>query len=225
MSFFLQKAVDAEAKQAAAAKEQAEAQKSKAAAEAASAPPSKAVSPADAKNGAKGKTDIVRQGGPRKGRDPTEIRLTSEIADLDCSAIPGVECSWPNKKDLLNFEVKLKPVDGLYQGANLKFKVTVPKGYPHTAPTCVCETRCYHPNIDLNGRVCLNILRADWNPCLGISHVLMGLQHLFLEPNPDDPLNTDAADLMCRDPARFKETVRSTLNGGHHGGSAFPKLL
>ena len=38
----------------------------------------------------------------------------------------------------------------------------------------------YHPNIDLEGNVCLNILREDWKPVLSISAVIYGLQFLFL---------------------------------------------
>lgn len=36
---------------------------------------------------------------------------------------------------------------------------------------------------------CRNILREDWKPVLNLSSVMVGLQYLFLEPNPDDPLN------------------------------------
>jgi len=52
----------------------------------------------------------------------------------------------------------------------------------------------YHPNIDLDGNVCLNILREDWKPVLTINAIVYGLQYLFLEPNPDDPLNKEAAN-------------------------------
>jgi len=38
----------------------------------------------------------------------------------------------------------------------------------------------YHPNIDLEGNICLNILREDWKPVLSISSVVYGLQFLFL---------------------------------------------
>ena len=38
----------------------------------------------------------------------------------------------------------------------------------------------YHPNIDLEGNVCLNILREDWKPVLTINAVVYGLQYLFL---------------------------------------------
>ena len=43
-----------------------------------------------------------------------------------------------------------------------------------------CETKVYHPNIDLEGNVCLNILREDWKPVLTINSIVYGLQYLFL---------------------------------------------
>ena len=36
----------------------------------------------------------------------------------------------------------------------------VGQGYPHDPPKVKCETMVYHPNIDLEGNVCLNILRS-----------------------------------------------------------------
>ena len=37
--------------------------------------------------------------------------------------------------------------------------------------------------------MCLNLLRKDWKPVLDTQAVIHGLLFLFLEPNPDDPLN------------------------------------
>jgi hypothetical protein len=44
----------------------------------------------------------------------------------------------------------------------------------------VMHMQVYHPNIDLEGNVCLNILREDWNPVLSVNSILYGLQYLFL---------------------------------------------
>ena len=44
----------------------------------------------------------------------------------------------------------------------------------------VLALQVFHPNIDLEGNVCLNILREDWKPVLSINSVLYGLQYLFL---------------------------------------------
>jgi hypothetical protein len=47
-------------------------------------------------------------------------------------------------------------------------------------PARVRRGQVYHPNIDLDGNICLNILREDWKPVLSISSVVYGLQFLFL---------------------------------------------
>ena len=54
----------------------------------------------------------------------------------------------------------------------------------------------YHPNIDFDGAVCLNILRAEWKPVLDINAVIYGIIFLFYEPNPEDPLNKEAAVML-----------------------------
>ena len=46
--------------------------------------------------------------------------------------------------------------------------------------TTPCPAQVYHPNIDPEGNVCLNILREDWKPVLSISSVIYGLQFLFM---------------------------------------------
>lgn len=58
-----------------------------------------------------------------------------------------------------------------------------------TGQTTNIIVQIYHPNIDTEGNVCLNILRDDWKPVLTINSICFGLQFLFSEPNPDDPLN------------------------------------
>jgi len=169
--------------------------------------------------------DIKKKAPNQRKRDPTDIRLMTELSNLDLSAVPGVEINHPDKRNQKIFDVIVIPQDGLWKSAKFKFVVKAPSGYPHEAPVVTCDTRVYHPNIDLQGKVCLNILRAEWNPCLGIQHVLMGLMTLFLEPNADDPLNKEAADLMVNDKKKFEKNVYDSLRGGYVVNHAFTKLL
>lgn len=76
----------------------------------------------------------------------------------------------------------------------------------------------------LQGNVCLNILRADWKPILDINAVIYGLIYLFYEPNPDDPLNREAAEMFRTDLKQFERLVQQTLRGGSFQGVQFEKL-
>eukprot|EP01120_Amphizonella_sp_Union-15-10_P002149 TRINITY_DN122_c0_g5_i1.p1 TRINITY_DN122_c0_g5~~TRINITY_DN122_c0_g5_i1.p1 ORF type:complete len:233 (+),score=69.28 TRINITY_DN122_c0_g5_i1:22-720(+) len=169
----------------------------------------------------------------KKGRDrrtrnrvnAAELRAQRDVNELDLEATPGVRCDFPDANNLMNFNVFVKPSDGLYKGATFEFNVTIPTSYPYDPPKAVCKTLVYHPNIDFQGAVCLNILRADWKPVLTLGSVLFGLMTLFLEPNPDDPLNKEAAELMITKRVEFEKNVQKTLKGGNILGRQFPKLL
>ncbi len=42
---------------------------------------------------------------------------------------------------------------------------------------CVCQI--YHPNIDTEGHVCLNVLREDWSAAYDITACVNSLMFLF----------------------------------------------
>jgi ubiquitin-conjugating enzyme E2 M len=125
----------------------------------------------------------------------------------------------------MNFDFSFVPDSGFWKGARLVFKFSLKNDYPYSPPHVECATKIYHPNIDLAGKVCLNILRGDWKPVLDLNNVMHGLYFLFYDPNPLDPLNLEAAQLFRNDVAQFERVVKSTLQGRSHGGESFPKLL
>ena len=121
--------------------------------------------------------------------------------------------------------VDLTQEDCFWRGGKFQFTINIQNDYPHTAPKCHCDTQIYHPNIDMQGNVCLNILRADWKPVLNLNAVIVGLYFLFLQPNPDDPLNHEAATLMRQGMHLFKDKVTKTMRGGIHDGADFKKFI
>ena len=130
----------------------------------------------------------------KQKKSPGELRIQKEIQELD---IPThAQVSFPNKNDIMTFNLMVDLTheqSSIWKGGKYEFTVEVGPNYPHDAPKCLCNTKIYHPNIDLQGHVCLNILRSDWRPVLGINAVILGLIFLFIEPNPNDPLNEEAA--------------------------------
>lgn len=146
-----------------------------------------------------------------------------DIAELDGGKVATIEFSNPN--DLTSFRVSITPDTGYWARATYHFTFTIPAHYPHSPPKVDCTTKIYHPNINLDGKVCLNILREDWKPVLDINAVIYGLIYLFYEPNPDDPLNHEAAELFRKDVNQFERLVTRTLRGGILDGVQFERLV
>jgi ubiquitin-conjugating enzyme E2 N len=87
------------------------------------------------------------------------------------------------------------PAGTVFAGGVFKLELFLPDGYPMEAPKVRFLTKIYHPNIDRVGRICLDILKDKWSPALQIRHVLLSIQALLSEPNPDDPLANDIAEV------------------------------
>jgi len=158
-----------------------------------------------------------------KRANAAELRAQKDIAEM--SPPTGCKVEFKDPNDIMNFTLYITPNDGMYIGATFTFSITIPNTYPYDPPKVHCDTLVYHPNIDLEGHVCLNILRQDWMPVLSLGSVIFGLMTLFLEPNPDDPLNKDAATLMIENKKAFTNNVYQSLRGGYIAGRQFPKLL
>ncbi|KTW28174.1 hypothetical protein T552_02033 [Pneumocystis carinii B80] len=142
-----------------------------------------------------------------------QIRVQKDITELLLPETMKIE--FPDIDDFLNFYLTITPDEGFYKGGSFCFKFNINENYPHDPPKVKCTQKIYHPNIDLNGNVCLNILREDWKPVLSLSAIMFGLQYLFLEPNTEDPLNKDAADDLRNNQESFRRNVQISMRGGY----------
>ena len=87
-----------------------------------------------------------------------------------------MKTTFPNPDDILNFTLTIEPDEGMYKGGSFHFSFAIAQNYPHDPPKVKCKQKIYHPNIDLEGNVCLNILREDWKPVLNLNAIIVGLQ-------------------------------------------------
>lgn len=101
--------------------------------------------------------------------------------DLDELELPhNAKLKLPNKDNLQEFQVEVTPDSGYWQNATYTFNFVIPDNYPYKPPKVTCVEKIYHPNIDLQGNVCLNLLKADWRPILTVQQIIHGLIFLFL---------------------------------------------
>jgi ubiquitin-protein ligase len=96
------------------------------------------------------------------------------MTELDLPSTMDIQ--YPDPDDQLNFTLVINPDEGMYKGGSFRFNFAINQNFPHDPPKVKCTQKIYHPNIDLEGNVCLNILREDWKPVLNLNAVLVGLQ-------------------------------------------------
>jgi len=158
-----------------------------------------------------------------KRASAAQLRIQKDIGELN---LPKTcQTDFPDQDDLLNFRLIICPDEGFYKNGKFVFSFKIGSSYPHEPPKVKCETQVYHPNIDLEGNVCLNILREDWKPVLTINSIVYGLQYLFLEPNPEDPLNKEAAEVLQNNRRLFEQNVQKSMRGGYIGSTYFERCL
>lgn len=100
------------------------------------------------------------------------------------------------------------PPDSPYAGGVFFLSIQFPTDYPFKAPKISFTTKIYHPNINSNGNICLDILKDQWSPALTISKVLLSICSLLTDPNPDDPLVPEIANVYKTDVAKYEGTAR-----------------
>ena len=92
-----------------------------------------------------------------------------ELQDLGRD--PPAQCSaGPVGDDLFHWQATIMgPPESPYQGGVFFLTIHFPTDYPFKPPKVAFTTRIYHPNINSNGSICLDILRSQWSPALTIS--------------------------------------------------------
>lgn len=113
---------------------------------------------------------------------------------------PPANCSaGPMADDMFRWQATLLgPTESPYENGVFFLEIKFPAEYPYKPPCIHFTTKIYHPNINSNGGICLDILKDQWSPALTISKVLLSICSLLNDPNPDDPLVPSIAELYIK---------------------------
>lgn len=94
--------------------------------------------------------------------------------------------------------------DTPYEHGLFELEIKIGEKYPMKHPECKFVTPIYHPNVSLSdGCICVDILGSAWSPANSIKTLLISLQLLMQDPEPDDPMEGEIANLYKTDRAVF----------------------
>eukprot|EP00249_Psilotum_nudum_P016758 c25976_g1_i2 orf=229-978(-) len=115
-----------------------------------------------------------------------------------------------------NFSTIYADIDGPpctpYEGGVFRMKLVLSQDFPQTPPKGFFVTKIFHPNVAKNGEICVNVLKKDWKPSLGLRHVLLVVRCLLIEPFPESALNEEAGKMLMEDYEGFAKHASLLTN-------------
>jgi len=123
-------------------------------------------------------------------------RVIKEINEITTEPLDGIHLI-TNEQDMCDIQAFLDgPADTPYYGGVFRLKLILCKGFPAQPPKAYFITKIFHPNVASNGEICVNTLKKDWKPELGLKHILLTVKCLLIVPNAESALNEEAGKLL-----------------------------
>lgn len=119
-----------------------------------------------------------------------------ELQDMESTPPEGIKVLI-NESDVTDIQALIDgPAGTPYAVGVFRVKLTLSKDFPQTPPKAYFLTKIFHPNVAANGEICVNTLKKDWKPDLGIKHILLTIKCLLIVPNPESALNEEAGKML-----------------------------
>lgn len=160
-----------------------------------------------------GKKDKKKKKKKSSTRTPAQKRLMRDFKKITTDAPTGISAA-PVDMNILSWQaVIFGPDESPWSGGTFNLLIDFSEEYPNKPPNVRFVTKMFHPNVYADGRICLDILKSAWSPIFDIGHILISIQSLLCDPNPDSPANSEASKIYQEDRREYNNRVRQCVEG------------
>ncbi|UJR28509.1 hypothetical protein I4U23_009747 [Adineta vaga] len=140
-------------------------------------------------------------------------RLMRDLRDMTQNPVEGINAAPASSDNIFQWNAILDgPEDSLFEDASFVLTLKFPQDYPNHPPDVKFVTKVFHPNIYMDGSICLDILQHRWSASLDVSTLLVSIRSLLTDPNPASPANSEAAMLYQNHRRDYERRVREYID-------------
>eukprot|EP01033_Poteriospumella_lacustris_P005810 gene5810-4167_t len=106
-----------------------------------------------------------------------------------------------NSMDLMKWETGIPGKDGTdWAGGVYKVTMEFSEDYPSKPPKCKFVPPLFHPNVYPSDK--------GWRPAITVKQLLLGIQDLLDNPNPDSPAQREAIEIFLNDKNEYRRRIK-----------------
>lgn len=146
--------------------------------------------------------------------------LMRQMQEVQEHPVDGVQARPSNTMNEYHFDLD-GPESTPFAAGRFHVALIFDEQYPEVPPKGYFRTKIFHPNVAERGDICVNALKRDWSPSVGLRHILAVIRCLLIEPNPESALNEEAGRLLLEDYANYerKAAMFTAINAARPAGA------
>lgn len=135
-------------------------------------------------------------------------RLIKEVKEYTKAPVSDIKLRI-NEENFTDLRADISgPAETPFEGGCFRMKLVFGPDFPAAPPKGFFITPIFHPNVAKNGEICVNTLKKDWKAECKLSHILMVVRCLLIEPNPESALNEEAGRMFMEDYQSYAQRAR-----------------
>lgn len=120
--------------------------------------------------------------------------------------------SFHREINLMKWNCQIPGKEGtIWEGGLYPLTLQFTEDYPAKPPKCSFPQHFFHPNVYPSGAICLSIVNENegWRPNITVKQILLGIQELLNNPNPNSPAQSDPYIMYTKDIKKYEKYVKA----------------
>ena len=135
-----------------------------------------------------------------------------DLAEIRSNPLPRYPIIRADEANILEWETLLQPTLAPFDKGAFWVHLSFPSQFPFVPPKVQFKTKIYHPSVDDEGRICLQIIRQEhWKPDIKVARILEELADSIDDIQAEHALRVDLVQEFLKERAKFDKNANEFI--------------